>query len=102
MENISAEELQRMKNESRDQLVVIDLMNHETFAERHIPDAINIPIDELDQRLSEIPKDKTIVVACARGLMKSDQALEKLMNAGFKNTTKLSRGTLGWFESNPA
>ncbi|KYD24690.1 CoA-disulfide reductase [Parageobacillus toebii] len=33
-----------------------------------IPGAINIPLDELRERLAELPKDKTIYVTCQVGL----------------------------------
>ena len=78
---------------------LIDLMNKEDFAGNHIPGAVNIPVDELENRVSEIPKDKNVVVACRKGLMKSDLALEHLNKLGFTNTKKLTGGTINWFDS---
>ncbi len=48
-----------------------------------IPGAINIPVDELRQRLSELPTDKEILVTCQVGL-RGHVACRMLRNAGFK------------------
>ena len=36
----------------------------ESFQEEHLPQAINIPTDQLEQRLSELPRNKEIVPYC--------------------------------------
>jgi phage shock protein E len=49
----------------------------------HLPGAINVPVQQLDQRLSELePKDKPIVVYCRSG-HRSGVAFDKLKAAGF-------------------
>ncbi|SRR5258706_9737303 len=99
MENeITVTELEQSLSLSADRVFLIDLMNKEDFAGNHIPGAVNIPVEELKDRIAEIPKDKNIVVACRRGLMKSDLALQQLHEAGFINATKLGRGTSAWFD----
>src|SRR5436189_4768777 len=95
---ISVEEFDRSLKESVDQFFVIDLMSKEDFAANHIPGAINIPVEELNNRLAEIPKEKNIVVACRKGLMKSDLALQQLHQSGITNAQKLSGGTSAWIE----
>jgi len=95
---IGAYELDRSLKRSADQFFVIDLMSKEDFAANHIPVAANIPVEELNNRLGEIPKEKNIVVACRKGLMKSDLALQQLHQAGFTNAQKLSDGTAVWVD----
>jgi rhodanese-related sulfurtransferase len=95
---ISVDELDQSLKGSADQFFVIDLMSKEDFAANHIPGAVNIPVEELNSRLAEIPKDKNIVVACRRGLMKSDLALQQLHQLGFANAQKLVGGTAGWVD----
>jgi rhodanese-related sulfurtransferase len=95
---ISVDELDRSLKRSADQFLVIDLMSKEDFAANHIPGAVNIPVEELNNRLAEIPKEKNIVVVCRRGLMKSDLALQQLHQSGFTTAQKLSGGTAGWVE----
>jgi rhodanese-related sulfurtransferase len=97
-ESISVAELSQSLKESSNQVFLIDLMSKEDFADRHIPGAVNIPADELENRVAEIPKNKTIVVVCNRGLMKSDLGLQQLNKSGFTNAKKLAGGTTGWFD----
>jgi rhodanese-related sulfurtransferase len=98
---ISVAKLSQSLIQSPDQIFLIDLMGKEEFAGSHIPGAINIPVEELQSHLSEIPKDKTVIVACRRGLMKSDMGLEELRKSGFTNSMKLEGGNTAWFNSNP-
>ena len=99
VETISVAELN--KSIEANEVFLIDLMNKEDFTNSHIPGAVNIPIEELGNRLSEIPKDKDLVVACRRGLMKSDLALQQLHRSGFRDAKKVNGGTNAWFETFP-
>jgi rhodanese-related sulfurtransferase len=45
-------------------ILVLDTRDSEAYAKEHIPGSINIPTDELPQRLQELPKDKEIVPYC--------------------------------------
>ena len=99
MENeINVAELEQSLRQSSDQVFLIDLMNKEDFAGNDNPGAVNIPVEELKNRIAEIPKNKNVVVACRRGLMKSDVALQQLHDSGFTNAKKLAGGTAGWFD----
>lgn len=46
------------------QIIVLDTRDAESFATEHIRGAVNIPTDELPQRLAELPKNKEIVPYC--------------------------------------
>lgn len=56
-----------------------------------IPNAINIPVDSLRNRLNEIPRDKPIIVYCAVGL-RGYLASRILMQNGFEQVRNLSGG----------
>lgn len=45
-------------------LVILDVRPPEEFHSAHIPGAINIPLDQLASRLSDLPKDTDIVAYC--------------------------------------
>ncbi|MEI8128698.1 MAG: FAD-dependent oxidoreductase [bacterium] len=53
----------------------------------------NIPIEELRNRINEVPKDKKVIVYCAKGL-KSYFASRILMQNGYENVYSLSGGYL--------
>ncbi|MEZ8824353.1 FAD-dependent oxidoreductase [Vibrio amylolyticus] len=50
---------------------------------RSIDGALNIPVDQLRQRMSELPKDKEIVIYCQVGL-RGNVAYRQLVNNGYK------------------
>lgn len=46
---------------------LVDLRDPESYARAHLDGALNLPYQEIEGRLSELPKDKTLVFYCARG-----------------------------------
>ena len=62
--------------------VLIDVRTPEEFASGHIQRAIDIPVEELPDRLSEVPQDIPIVVYCRTG-NRSATAAQILVKAGF-------------------
>lgn len=72
-------------------VMLLDVRTKEEFAFGTIEGAVNIPLDDLRDRLGELPKDKTIVVFCAVGL-RGYLAARILMGHGFKNVRNLSGG----------
>jgi rhodanese-related sulfurtransferase len=49
------------------QLLVIDVRDKPEYDEAHIKNAINIPVEHLEERISEIPGNKTVVFTCSTG-----------------------------------
>lgn len=46
---------------------VLDVRTPQEFAEGHIPGAVNIPVDELRQRMGEVPRDVPVAAYCQVG-----------------------------------
>ena len=69
---------------------IIDVRRAAEIARGAIPEAVNIPVDELRERLDELPKDKTINLSCAVGI-RSYIASRILQQKGF-NVKSLSGG----------
>ena len=46
---------------------LLDVRETEEFAEWSIPGAVNIPLGQLESRLSEVPQSQAILVICAKG-----------------------------------
>ena len=77
-------------------VVVLDVRPADEFLAAHLPFARSIPLDELKQRLSELPKGKTVVAYC-RGpycLMARD-AVELLRKKGY-DALRLPEGVAEW------
>lgn len=71
--------------------LIIDTRTQEEYEFGHIQGAINIPVDELRNRLSDIPKEKTIIVYCAVGL-RGYIAGRILKQHGYEKVYNLSGG----------
>lgn len=56
---------------------------------------LHIPTGELLERLSEIPKDKEVVLYCEKGI-RSTIAIQRLESYGFHNLINLSGGMKAW------
>jgi phage shock protein E len=62
---------------------IIDVRTAEEFNEEHYPNALNIPVDQIRQRLTEFGEKNTpIVVYCASG-SRSAFAARMLKSAGY-------------------
>lgn len=79
---ITAEELERL--EEIQAAPIIDVRKKSEFDSEHLINAVNIPLNEISQRLSEFPKDKHFVVHCAGGY-RSMIAASILKQRGFDN-----------------
>jgi metal-sulfur cluster biosynthetic enzyme/rhodanese-related sulfurtransferase len=77
-------------------LFVLDVRTDAEWANGHIPRAHLVPLDELEDRLSELPsKDTTMLVHCASG-GRSLQACRLLADHGFTRLLNLAGGMHGW------
>ena len=74
---------------------VLDVRTQEEWDEYHAPNTTLIPLDELEARISELPKDQDIVVVCRSG-NRSQQARDILLNAGF-SATSMAGGLKEWY-----
>ena len=72
--------------ESESDYMILDVRTTEEFADKHIPDAINIPNETIGtEDIPELPdKDQLILVYCRSG-NRSKQASEKLVALGYTN-----------------
>lgn len=75
---------------------VLDVRTQAEWNDYHVPNTTLIPLDELPNRLSELPKDQEIVVICHSG-NRSQQGRDILLNAGF-NATSMTGGILAWYD----
>lgn len=77
------------------QPVVVDVRPAAEFANGHMRDAKNIPLEELEKRASEIPAKRPVLLTCATG-MSSGRAVGKLKAAGRDEVFSLAGGLNGW------
>jgi NADPH-dependent 2,4-dienoyl-CoA reductase/sulfur reductase-like enzyme/rhodanese-related sulfurtransferase len=69
----------------------LDVRKNEEFMEGSIPQSIHIPLDELRQRIHELPRDRHLIVTCRTGI-RSYAAFRILKQSGFEQLSNLSGG----------
>ncbi|RCK74945.1 MAG: Sulfur carrier protein adenylyltransferase ThiF [Anaerolineae bacterium] len=74
---------------------ILDVRQPEEWNEGHIPNATLIPLDQLAQRVNELPRDREIVVVCRSGNRSREGTLILLEN-GFKQVSSMAGGILDW------
>lgn len=75
--------------------ILLDIRSKEEFEKGFIPNAINIPIDELRDRISELDLNKNIYVYCLGGV-RGYLAQQILKQNGYKKVLNLSGGYQLW------
>lgn len=70
---------------------LLDVRSPEEYGLGTIPGAVNIPLDDLRDRISEVPLDRRVVIFCAVGL-RGYLAQRILMGRGYKDVRNLSGG----------
>jgi len=94
LEPVPAREL--LDRAKRGLVTVLDVRPPEEFAAGHLPGAVNIPVNELEKRLAELPKRKEVVAYC-RGpyCLMSYDAVALLRRKGLK-ARRLEDGLPEW------
>ena len=93
--NVASNEELEKKLEAREDIVVLDVRESAEYAFNHIPNAISIPLGELDNRLNELVTEDKIYVVCRTG-SRSDLASQKLAEKGFANVINVVPGMSAW------
>ena len=73
---------------------VLDVRTPQEFAEGHIASAVNLPLDQVQGRASEVPGDRPVYVICRSG-SRSAQASQFLHKAG-KDIRNVGGGMNDW------
>jgi rhodanese-related sulfurtransferase len=74
---------------------VLDVREPTEWAAGHIAGATLIPLGQLPNRLSEVPRDRQVVVVCRTG-HRSAQGRDILLGAGFPGVTSMTGGMTAW------
>ena len=94
--SINSIEAEKLIKDSSD-LIIIDVRRYSEYKQGKIPNAINIPVEELEWEIEELKenKDKPILVYCKAG-HKSALACQMLEEEGFTKLYNLGQGLLGY------
>lgn len=85
-----------MDQASQGDVVVIDVRPSAEYAVGHLPFARSMPVAEIEQRLAELPTDKTIVAYCRGPFCLFSQEAYQLLSARGYRVAKLLDGVSEW------
>jgi len=101
MKTISSDHLKRLLD-SESGLTLLDVRTPVEFAEVHVPQAQNEPLDRFDPKsllaAGRLSQDRSIYLLCRSG-GRAAKAAEKLAREGFENAVVVEGGTLAWIEA---
>ena len=75
--------------------ILVDVREDFEWVQGHLPGAIHIPLNQIPDRLDEIPTDMPVVMVCASG-NRSYRSSQFLIHNGYMEVYNLSDGTHGW------
>jgi hydroxyacylglutathione hydrolase len=75
--------------------ILIDVRTPAEYRDGHIPGVANIPLDELEKRIGEVPKDKKVVLICRTG-NRSAEGTKLLRKKGLVNVFNSTGGMTTW------
>jgi rhodanese-related sulfurtransferase len=90
-----------MRASDPDGTVVVDVRREDEWVTGHVAGAIHIPVDDLTDRMDEVPRDKTVLFICAAGV-RSGLACEVAASMGYdpENLYNIEDGTPFWIGGN--
>ena len=86
---------------NRERAVVVDVSDTEEFAQGHVGGAKNVPVSQLETRLPEVVKNKTLplILVCPSGA-RASRALAVAKKLGYEKAQVLAGGLKAWKEAN--
>lgn len=83
--------------EEKKRLIILDVRTIPEYRDGHLENAINIPVQELDDRLDELNKNDELLVYCRTG-NRSSTAVDILKEAGLKKIYHMHEGISVWIQ----
>ena len=81
---------------SADDLILIDVRDRDEWSDTHVEGALHLPLDDLDQRADELPRDRPIAFICRTG-KRSETAAERAAAQGL-DAGNVTGGIEAWAE----
>jgi rhodanese-related sulfurtransferase len=86
---------------NRERAVVVDVREPEEFASGHMTGAKNVPLNQLEEKLTAAVKNKTVplLLVCATGA-RAQRAVAIAKKLGYEQAQAVAGGLKSWKEAN--
>ena len=98
---VDSDEAAQLLEQEKDGVMIVDVRRDDEWVSGHVTGAVHIIIDDLLDRIGELPKDKKLLFICAAGV-RSGLACEMAASMGYstENLYNVEDGTPTWIEKN--
>ncbi|MBT3285651.1 rhodanese-like domain-containing protein [Candidatus Bathyarchaeota archaeon] len=77
------------------EIYILDVRKRDEYRNGHLRTAKNIPLDDIDKRISKVPMNRKVLVYCRTGA-RSVRAIRRLEVAGHPRLFHMHEGYRGW------
>jgi rhodanese-related sulfurtransferase len=95
--DLSSLEAKKLMDRNRN-VFLLDVRTPQERSQGYIAGSVLIPIDQVEKRISEIPRKKPVVVYCAVG-SRSRAVAQALSAKGYPEVYNMRDGIAGWYRS---
>jgi len=94
---VDSDEAKQILDSEPADTVVVDVRRDDEWVTGHVTGAIHIPIDDLADRIDQVPQDRKVLFICAAGV-RSGLACEVASSMGYdtENLYNIEDGTPAW------
>jgi len=95
--NIMSPEAKKLVEQKKN-VYLLDVRTPQEYAQAKLKGSVLIPINEIERRVNEVPKNRPILVLCAVG-SRSNLVAGFLVNKGYGEVYNLTDGLVGWYRN---
>lgn len=95
----TVDEVYKLSNDKNIAFIDVRSANEVKEESYKISNITNIPLDNLEDRIKEIPRDKQVILLCESG-NRSQKAYNVLKEKGFINMANMEDGIIAWKDKN--
>ena len=77
---------------------LLDVRTPQEYSQARLAGSVLIPVNELERRINEIPKNRPVLVYCAVGA-RSKPVAGFLARQGYKDVYHMTDGIVGWYRN---
>ncbi len=94
---VDSNEASQMLDADPENTVVVDVRRDDEWVTGHVTGAIHVPVDDLTDRIDQVPEGKKVLFICAAGV-RSGLACEMAASMGYdtNNLYNIEDGTPSW------